>query len=55
MGCGCRKNSQKLKEAIEEAKAEKLLTEEQIRLKDIESENRIVNSLQELLGRLRAK
>ena len=50
MGCRCQENKKRLAEAMEKAKADKLLSEEEIRVRDILSQAKIINELQEVWG-----
>jgi len=55
MGCRCQENKKRLAEAMEKAKADKLLSEEEIRVRDILSQAKIINELQEVLGLLEGR
>jgi len=55
MGCRCQENKKRLAEAMEKAKADKLLSEEEIRNRDILSQAKIINELQEVLGLLEGR
>ena len=52
MSCGCKKNREALRMALAKVEQEKLLTNDQIRQKDIESQNSIIRDLQGILGLL---
>jgi len=55
MGCRCQENKKRLAEAMEKAKQDKLLSEEEIRVRDILSQAKIINELQEVLGLLEGR
>jgi len=55
MGCRCQENKKRLAEAMEKAKQDKLLSEEEIRNRDILSQAKIINELQEVLGLLEGR
>jgi uncharacterized membrane-anchored protein YjiN (DUF445 family) len=55
MGCRCQENKKRLAEALEKAKQDKLLSEEEIRNRDILSQAKIINELQEVLGLLEGR
>lgn len=55
MGCKCGQASKRMKEAIKQAEIDKTLRAEDIRKREMETQDRIVNSLKGILGALEGK